>query len=99
MASPIRIISSMATKQVLTDLIALYRQAHPDTVIELESVGGVDAARRVAAGERFDVVVMPSAASMVKPGASSARPCPGAEARACRARCVAGLIAFFPRRD
>ena len=60
MASPIRIISSMATKQVLTDLIALYRQAHPDTVIELESVGGVDAAKRVQAGEAFDIVALAS---------------------------------------
>lgn len=60
MASPIRIISSMATKQVLADLIALYRQAHPDTVIELESVGGVDATKRVQAGEAFDIVALAS---------------------------------------
>lgn len=60
MASPIRIISSMATKQVLADLIALYQQAHPDTVIELESVGGVDAAKRVQAGEAFDIVALAS---------------------------------------
>ncbi|MBT9551606.1 MAG: substrate-binding domain-containing protein [Hydrogenophaga sp.] len=60
MASPIRIISSMATKQVLADLIALYQQAHPGTVIELESVGGVDAAKRVQAGEAFDVVALAS---------------------------------------
>jgi molybdate transport system substrate-binding protein len=60
MASPIRIISSMATKQVLADLIALYQQTHPDTVIELESVGGVDAAKRVQAGEAFDIVALAS---------------------------------------
>ena len=60
MASPLRIISSMATKQVLADLIALYRQAHPDTSIELESVGGVDAAKRVQAGEAFDIVALAS---------------------------------------
>lgn len=60
MASPIRIISSMATKQVLADLIALYQQAHPDTVVELESVGGVDAAKRVQAGEAFDIVALAS---------------------------------------
>lgn len=60
MASPIRLISSMATKQVLADLIALYQQAHPDTVIELESVGGVDAAKRVQAGEAFDIVALAS---------------------------------------
>lgn len=60
MASPIRIISSMATKQVLADLIALYQQAHPGTAIELESVGGVDAAKRVQAGEAFDIVALAS---------------------------------------
>ena len=57
MASPIRIISSMATKQVLADLIALYQQG---AVIELESVGGVDAAKRVQAGEAFDIVALAS---------------------------------------
>jgi len=60
MASPIRIISSMATRQVLADLIALYQRARPDTVIELESVGGVDAAKRVQAGEEFDIVALAS---------------------------------------
>jgi molybdate transport system substrate-binding protein len=60
MASPIRIISSMATKQVLADLIALYQQAQPGLAIELESVGGVDAAKRVQAGEAFDIVALAS---------------------------------------
>lgn len=60
MASPIRIISSMATKQVLADLIALYQQATPGVAIELESVGGVDAAKRVQAGEAFDIVALAS---------------------------------------
>lgn len=50
----------MATKQVLADLIVLFRQAHPDTSIELESVGGVDAAKRVKAGEAFDIVALAS---------------------------------------
>lgn len=60
MASPIRIISSMATKQVLAELIALYQQVRPRTVIELESVGGVDAVKRVQAGEAFDIVALAS---------------------------------------
>ncbi|MBE0586908.1 MAG: substrate-binding domain-containing protein [Hydrogenophaga sp.] len=60
MAPPIRIISSMATKQVLADLINLYQQAHPGVAIELESVGGVDAAKRVQAGEAFDIVALAS---------------------------------------
>ena len=52
------LISSMATKQVLAELIALYGQGRADLAIELTSVGGVDAARRVAAGEPFDGVVL-----------------------------------------
>ncbi|MGS5086158.1 substrate-binding domain-containing protein [Hydrogenophaga sp. A37] len=60
MASPIRIISSMATKQVLADLINLYQQTQPGQIIELESVGGVDAAKRVQAGEAFDIVALAS---------------------------------------
>jgi molybdate transport system substrate-binding protein len=57
MASTLKIISSMATKQVLAELIALYRQDHAID-IELESVGGVDAAKRVQAGEAFDLVIL-----------------------------------------
>lgn len=57
MASTLKIISSMATKQVLADLIALYRQDHA-VDIALESVGGVDAARRVQTGEAFDLVML-----------------------------------------
>ncbi|MDB5851344.1 MAG: molybdenum transporter substrate-binding protein [Rhodoferax sp.] len=57
MSTPIRIISSMATKQVLADLIAAYRQESKQQVV-LESVGGVDAAKRVQAGEAFDVVIL-----------------------------------------
>lgn len=60
MATTLRIISSMATKQVLTDLINLYRPSHPEWDIQLESVGGVDAAKRVAAGEAFDIVALAS---------------------------------------
>ena len=47
----------MATRQVLADLDAAAVAAGlPHT--EIESVGGVDAANRVAAGERFDLVFL-----------------------------------------
>lgn len=50
-------ISSMATRPLLAELASAYmRQTGIDVV--MESVGGVDAARRVAAGEPFDVVVL-----------------------------------------
>lgn len=49
----------MATRQVLAELVAAYQQQAGQTVA-IESVGGVDAARRVAAGEAFDVVILAS---------------------------------------
>lgn len=61
MASPIRIISSMATRQVLAELVAQFQQARGQAVT-LESVGGVDAAKRVEAGEPFDLVMLASGA-------------------------------------
>jgi molybdate transport system substrate-binding protein len=54
---PIRVISSMATRKLLQELAALFETSTPVTVA-LESVGGVDAAKRVRAGEPFDVVVL-----------------------------------------
>ena len=57
--APIRIVSSMATRRVLSELIARFEAASPLRA-SLESVGGVDAAKRVRAGEPFDVVVLAS---------------------------------------
>jgi molybdate transport system substrate-binding protein len=47
----------MATRSVLAELTALYSAQSPVDV-SIESVGGVDAARRVQAGEAFDVVIL-----------------------------------------
>ena len=57
MTTPLHIISSMATRQLLADLVALYAQGSTQAV-QVESVGGVDAAKRVQAGEAFDGVVL-----------------------------------------
>jgi molybdate transport system substrate-binding protein len=59
MSAPIKGISSMATRQLLADLIAVYQQ-RADCKVEIEAVGGVDAARRVQAGEPFDAVFLAS---------------------------------------
>ena len=59
MATRITGISSMATRQVLGELVALYRERSGRDV-EIECAGGVDAAKRVQAGETFDVVVLAS---------------------------------------
>lgn len=54
---PLRAISSMATRRVLAELVTAY-QALCGQRIALESVGGVDAAKRVAAREDFDLVIL-----------------------------------------
>ena len=50
----------MATKHLLADLVTLYKVQAPDVQVLIESVGGVDAAKRVQAGEAFDGVVLAS---------------------------------------
>ena len=47
----------MATKQILGDLTALYT-AQTGQAVTVEAVGGVDAAKRVQAGEAFDLVIL-----------------------------------------
>lgn len=59
MTTAIRGISSMATRQVLADLVQAYT-AQTGVPVAIESVGGVDAAKRVQAGEAFDVVILAS---------------------------------------
>jgi molybdate transport system substrate-binding protein len=56
-AAEITGISSMATKAVLAELARAYR-AHSGARVAIESVGGVDAVKRVQAGEPFDIVVL-----------------------------------------
>jgi molybdate transport system substrate-binding protein len=61
MSQPVTLrgISSMATRQVLAELLAAYEQQTGQRAV-IEAVGGVDAAKRVQAGEAFDVVVLAS---------------------------------------
>jgi len=49
----------MATRQVLAQLAKDFEK-RGDCAVHIESVGGVDAAKRVQAGERFDVVILAS---------------------------------------
>lgn len=53
------VISSMATRHVLTQLAQAYEAASGQRV-SIVPVGGVEAARRIQEGERFDVVVLAS---------------------------------------
>ncbi len=59
MTPTLQLISSMATKLLLADLVARYT-AQTGVVVNVVSVGGVDAAKRVQAGEACDVVMLAS---------------------------------------
>lgn len=59
-STSLTLISSMATKALLADLVAAYSAQHPDVAVAVTSVGGVDAAKRVVAGEAFDIVALAS---------------------------------------
>lgn len=60
MSTALKGISSMATRQVLTELAQAW-QAQGGQAVQIESVGGVDAAQRVQAGdEAFDLVFLAS---------------------------------------
>ena len=57
MSPPLTGISSMATRGVLAELSLLYGQQH-GLAVQIEATGGVDAVKRVLAGEVFDLVVL-----------------------------------------
>jgi molybdate transport system substrate-binding protein len=60
MAKPLLGISSKATGPLLAELARSYEAAN-GTAVQMQSIGGVDAARRVAEGEAFDIVVLDAA--------------------------------------
>jgi molybdate transport system substrate-binding protein len=55
----LKLISSMATRQLLAELAGAWQDVS-GVKVEIVSVGGVDAAKRVQAGEAFDGVVLAS---------------------------------------
>jgi molybdate transport system substrate-binding protein len=57
MTSPLTGISSMATRQVLADLAEAYEQ-QTGVRVAITSMGGVEAARLIRAGESTDLVVL-----------------------------------------
>ena len=54
----IKMLSSMATREVLSRLIAAYADIPGTPMVQLESAGGVDVARRVLSGDAVDIVVL-----------------------------------------
>lgn len=72
--APLKGISSMATRALLAQLTQEF-EARSGLACAIEAVGGVDAAKRVQAGEAFDVVILGSdaidklmAAGCLEPG-------------------------------
>lgn len=59
MTPPLKAISSMATRLLLSDLCADFEQ-RTGQAVQVTSVGGVDAAKRVQNGEPFDLVFLAS---------------------------------------
>lgn len=59
--TPLRLLCSMATREVLAALVERYRRVSGQSVVA-EAAGGVVVAEQVAAGERADVVVLSAAA-------------------------------------
>ena len=60
-AHPLKLLSSMATRELLNELVAEYERSTGQPVAA-EAAGGVDVAKRVRAGESVDVVVLSSTA-------------------------------------
>lgn len=86
----------MATRQVLAELAAAYRQ-RSGSAVEFESVGGVDAARRVQAGELFDVVAL--AADAIDKLIAAGRVVAGSKADLVRSGVAIAVRAGAPRPD
>ena len=96
MTIPLKIVSSMATRQVLVELVAAFETCSSQSV-ELESVGGVDAAKRVRAGEPFDVVVL--ASDVIDKLAAEGRIVAGSRVDLARSGVAVAVRAGAPRPD
>jgi molybdate transport system substrate-binding protein len=58
-AAPLKLISSMATREVLGELATRYQRA-TGQLVTTEAAGGVDVAKRVQLGEAVDIVILAS---------------------------------------
>ncbi|HEY6922776.1 MAG TPA: substrate-binding domain-containing protein [Steroidobacteraceae bacterium] len=61
MPTALKLLSSMATRELLNELVAQYQRSSGQSVIS-EAAGGVDVAKRVRAGEAVDVAILSSTA-------------------------------------
>ncbi|WP_438391809.1 substrate-binding domain-containing protein [Caballeronia sp. DA-9] len=89
-------ISSMATRQVLAELVEEYRRVSGRRVA-IESVGGVAAAQRVQEGEPFDIVVL--AADAIERLAAAGRIDPASRVDLARSGVAIAVAAGAPRSE
>jgi molybdate transport system substrate-binding protein len=87
-------ISSKATGPLLAELARSYKDAQ-GVEVRFESVGGVDAAKRVADGEAFDVVVLDAA--QIGKLAAAGRVVSGSEAPMVRSMVMVAVRSGAPR--
>lgn len=96
MSPPITGISSMATRNVLADLVNQYwRKARQR--VSIESVGGVEAAQRLLGGEPFDFVVL--AADAIERLVAAGRVVAGSRVDLTRSHVAIAVAAGAPRPD
>ena len=86
----------MATKQLLAELVAEFQKTSAQQV-SVESVGGVDAARRVQASEAFDVVIL--AANAIDQLIDAGKIVPGSRVDLVRSGVSIAVRAGAPRHD
>lgn len=96
MTTEIKGISSMATRLVLAELADAYQQ-RSGCRVAIESVGGVDAAKRVQAGEAFDVVIL--ASDVIDKLVASGHVLAGSKADLVRSGVAVAVRAGAPRPD
>lgn len=89
-------ISSMATRALLAELAAAFERL-AGCRVAFESVGGVDAAKRVEAGEPFDVVVL--AADALDRLQAAGHTVPGTRVDVTRSAVAVAVPAGAPRPD
>jgi hypothetical protein len=91
---PSRSFPPWPTRQLLADLVAAFRET-ASLEIQVESVGGVDAARRVAAGEAVDIVAL--ASNAIEQMADSGRIVAGSRVDLVRSGVAVAVRAGAPR--
>src|SRR5437660_6371074 len=96
MADALTGISSMATRRVLAELLIGLRE-EKGTPVAIESVGGVEAARRVRAGEAFDLVIL--ADDVVRKLEAEVHCLPGSRAQLVRSPMAMAVAASKARPD